>query len=691
MGFAHSLFWRDYPREGQQNSRNFPINRPRARRTFAYWNLTIRSVLLLLLGILTWTLAHPYRGIFHDANLYTLQALAHLHSDTLTQDVFLRFGSQDRFTVFSPIYATVIRNLGVDHAAALLTVISQAALFIGAWCLARAVMQAEYASLGLLLIIAVPGDYGPGRIFACVEPFLTPRMGGEALILASLAAAFSGRRYWSAGLLVAAFAIHPVMAAAGAVLLLIAYLVLPHRQLGVLFVLLTGAWLLLAWFAMPVGTWGRLDAEWFRLVAQRSPYLFLASWQLDDWGRVAVALTILIIGSVTLKSRVRLLCLASAVTVIAGLFLTGLACDVLHLTLFTQIQSWRWQWIGTLVAAAVLPFTVTENWKRGLVSRATALSLISAFVFGDNEFAIVACVAALLSLTLGHRKLREQQLIFWGSCALLILALIWRSASNLEFTDVHYMEATSPLWVRRLISFTYDGCAPAALLCLVVWTMRRTRARIFASICALAEIAVIVALAPFVWSAWSQQDFPPAQVASFTSWTNLIGPHEEVFWAESPLWTWVLLNRPNYISAAQTAGMIFSRVSALELQRRAIILGDYVEPAIFLSWSNIGSHLSLTPEALKGICGFGRVRLSSDELRSRRAARGCDGPTQTISLQASSARRSRRNIRNRCIRETLERHFLPRALSTDQRAQQLVVESMTRLVPAELADQAVPQ
>ena len=51
----------------------------------------------------------------------TLQALAHLKPDLLSNDIFLRFGSQDNYTLFSPLYAAVISLLGVEPAASLLT------------------------------------------------------------------------------------------------------------------------------------------------------------------------------------------------------------------------------------------------------------------------------------------------------------------------------------------------------------------------------------------------------------------------------------------------------------------------------------------------------------------------------------------------------------------------------------------
>jgi len=119
-------------------------------------NIRFAQLPLVLLCIAVWMLVHPYEGIFHDANLYTLQALARLHPVSLVQDVFLHFGSQDRFTLFSPAYAAAIQLLGVDHAAALLTGLSQLALVAAGWCLARSIMPARYALLGVALLLAIP-------------------------------------------------------------------------------------------------------------------------------------------------------------------------------------------------------------------------------------------------------------------------------------------------------------------------------------------------------------------------------------------------------------------------------------------------------------------------------------------------------------------------------------------------------
>src|SRR6185312_1865069 len=87
---------------------------------------------LLTLWLATWCLAHGYVGIRHDAVLYTLQALAHSSTGGLRDDVFLRFGSQDRYTIFSWIYAGFIHAFGVEAAARILTFTCQLAVLLGA-------------------------------------------------------------------------------------------------------------------------------------------------------------------------------------------------------------------------------------------------------------------------------------------------------------------------------------------------------------------------------------------------------------------------------------------------------------------------------------------------------------------------------------------------------------------------------
>jgi hypothetical protein len=134
----------------------------------------LRLFVLLLLWIATWSLSHGYDGIRHDGRLYTLQALAHARPEPLSHDVFLSFGSQDQYSVFSPLYAAVIRLVGIEHAAAILTLISQLALLVGALLLARRVASPTPALLGLSVLVAIPGMYGSFSVFRCLESLSHP-------------------------------------------------------------------------------------------------------------------------------------------------------------------------------------------------------------------------------------------------------------------------------------------------------------------------------------------------------------------------------------------------------------------------------------------------------------------------------------------------------------------------------------
>jgi hypothetical protein len=566
-----------------------------------------------LLGIATWALSHSYRGIFHDAGLYTLQALARLHPDSLAhQDVFLKFGSQDGFTIFSPIYAAASRLLGVELAGAMLTLVFQWALLAGAWILARAVMPLSMTMFGVAVLIAVPGDYGSDRIFTCIEPFLTPRMAAEALVLGSLAAALWQRKALAVSLGIAAILIHPIMAMAGACALVYLYLGKPKPRFTGAVAIVGLIALGMAALVMPPGEWGRFDAHWLALVENRSPYLFIAHWQLDDWSCAAVTLATLGVGLRVLRKRsARTLSLIALSTVLTGLALTFIACDLLHLVRLTQLQPWRWQWLGTVVAAVLLPEIVRALWQneapeqRAIDQRTTALLLISAWVFASNAYALFASTAALAALVLLQKlKPSEARWVFLGACGLGVIAVAWRLGSNLEFTEAHYLDPNIPLWIRRASSFMHDGTVPITAVSLAFWLARRRRGRTALLLLGGLASAGCVASFPQTWKSWTTREFPPQQLAGFSGFRERIPPGADVFWPESPVAVWVLLQRPSYLSVIQTSGMVFSRRGALELERRADALGGAINPSSFMGW-NAGTAMMLSQQQLKQTCATG--------------------------------------------------------------------------------------
>jgi hypothetical protein len=274
--------------------------------------------------------------------------------------------------------------------------------------------------------------------------------------------------------------------------------------------------------------------------------------------------------------------------------------------LFTQLQPWRWLWMGVVVAALLLPQILRACWQADVAGRTTAILLGASWIFAAGAFALAAALAAAASLAFMRRlKPSEARLVLWGAWGMLTIALIWRVASNLQITDAHYLDLHLPLWLRRAMSFAHDGSAPVAIIALAWWLARAARGR--TGLIALATVSVMgcALLLPRAWAAWTAREFPPPLVAQFRPWRDRIPRGAEVFWPESPVATWLLLGSPNYLSVIQTSGMVFSREGALEFRRRALALSAAVGPQAFLDWDAGGPGMNLSRQQLQQVCQTG--------------------------------------------------------------------------------------
>ena len=68
---------------------------------------------LILVLFCLWLATRPYPGYYGDARLYLLQALARLDPVAFSDDLFVRYGSQDNFSVFGGILAFAISTVGL--------------------------------------------------------------------------------------------------------------------------------------------------------------------------------------------------------------------------------------------------------------------------------------------------------------------------------------------------------------------------------------------------------------------------------------------------------------------------------------------------------------------------------------------------------------------------------------------------
>jgi len=527
------------------------------------------------LGIL-WILMHGYQGVRHDGQLYTFQAVARVQPGLLANDIYLRYGSQDNFTLFSPVYAAVIRLLGVEHAAALLTFVFQLGLIACTGLLARQLLPRRLVWLGIAFVIVIPGDYGAYHVFRTIEDFITPRMAAEALVLAGLSAMIAQRPAWTWIFLAAAALLHPLMAAAGIAFVLCAQVAMPRPRVAIAVCAAALAALVVIGFAPFTASW-RFDPVWLELV-RRKAYLFVTEWQPKEWARIAIPLTTLGIGATALESsHARTFCKAALLVAAAGILLTLIGGDWLLIVPVTQAQPWRFLWIATLLSTLLLPLIIGRCWQLGSMGRVASLLLVAMWVLRGEvyplEFAPLALLGAWAAAAGREAPRTWQRWLVGFAWIVLALSVIWKEAVLWLFAKGFPFHLDSRLLLLLGRTWSSEGSLPAVLIVAIWWLCLKGKPRAMVYPVAAASAITFCLWLPIAMGEWMWSFYTPAVYQAYAPWRALIPPGTEVFWAKGdPIPAWLLLERPSYMTVQQTGTNLFSRRAGMELERRLEVL-----------------------------------------------------------------------------------------------------------------------
>ncbi len=540
---------------------------------------TPRALLFLLLLAL-WLFSHPYQGLWGDGIFYALQALARLRPETYGKDLFFLYGSQDDFTLFSPIYAAFIRMFGLDGAMRVLLLAGHALWISAAMLLAGRLLRGFPLWLGLVLVIAMPRDYGDWTL-DYAEPFLTPRLVAEGLTLLSLTLVLQGKRLASLAVLAAVFTMHPLMALAGAAFVGL-YLACdkPRLALGV-GVLASAAVLLLGWMDVPPFSrlFSVMDAEWFQLSVVRASGVFWDEWQHKGGGtRSLLAFSLLATAAVTAKGEQRRAFLLPLVIGAAALLLFWLGTSVFHNVLLIQLQTWRWLWLTQLFSYLAAAWLVGEFWQRDRTSRLLLLGFLSAWLTLASIGGLLAVLVC--GLFIWHfRRGKAVVLPEWIASllyALPFLAAAWWLANLwLDATSSALMNTMgSPAFefglVWLMLFLSAGGGVIAVLIFLAVWRYGADR-RKPVHLAAAAGVVFLLMLSLVFWDRQGGlQRYYSHQALKNTvpSFSRVIPVGAVVYWEDDVQMTWFGLGRASYASLGQTVGLIFNRQTAMEGKRR---------------------------------------------------------------------------------------------------------------------------
>ena len=537
-----------------------------------------------------WLLGHPYWGLYHDARLYAVQALYHLHPHIFENDLFFHYGSQDQYSIFSLFYAQAITLFGLNFAVFFLTLAGQLLWFTSAAFLLSSLSSGFVHWLSLLLITVLPGFYGSEHIFSYGEPYLTPRIYAEAIALSGIGFAVKGR-WWLAGMLVFfALALHPLMTLPALLILIIYHGPVQNKWLNkktvVLVAVIFIALLTIEPFNRLLQT---MDSQWYRLSLQRSPFLEFTAWHIADWMPIIFSESVLFTAWLAAEGKLKKIFFAVLATSIIGITLNIIGVTLLKNTLLLQIQTWRWLWLLQWFTYFAFAWFAGAYWKRSECARAMILVLICAWSMRESTGALIAPLAAVAwtwHVSQGYEQ-KLPRIVWIGLYCLLLQSAVWyvlNTELNFRLTKLNYPENN---WVHAFLGSS--ASVIIAPVFLFIWHIFKNNQTLWNP--ALASIITSVAFFITIseWDKRQPVSFPRplSNSEEFAGFRRVIPENSLVYWEDNnAMNVWFLLARSSYISETQVAGIVFNRQTALEALRRTenirpVSMRDY---AITMAW-----------------------------------------------------------------------------------------------------------
>jgi len=569
------------------------------------------TVTLVLLVVIAWLSTHRYQGLSHDGMFYAGQAIFRLDPIAFARDLFFAYGSQDNFTVFSGFYAWAVVKLGLPTASAVMLAAAHVFWLAALAWLLRGVFRGRSLWLAVILVVTLPAGYGSYGLLSYGESFLTARIWAEAPSLLAVACVLRGYRVLAILAVAVAASIHPVIAFAPA--LFVFFYGFSWRQQVLLALLALCAIVGLTIAAIP--PFARLaeamDPAWLGLATVRSPFVFLDHWRLEEYHEPLFFALLLTTAAVCDVTRRRLWWVALAVLA------TGMGLALLVVfwpgVMVIQMQPWRVLWLVKVLAVAASVALWRTTWVGSPYSRILfgALVVCALTVESTGLFCAVPVVVLIIVWHTRHVAPRLPSWfgwLAWYAIALVIAEnLFWRivlSALTLDSADAALLQVT--LADRLFVLAKEAGWLgfPAALMGLY-WLLRR---EVASAKWMAAVFGLFLLYFAYHWqrtSDWQAAE-ERLQETGHADLATLIQPQHLTYWPEGHHYLWFVLHRGSYASFHQAAGLIFSRQTAIEAERRLSRLKALGFPDSRFEWvpktSSDESSASPKLESLVHVC-----------------------------------------------------------------------------------------
>lgn len=560
--------------------------------------LADRPLVLFVVLFTINALSRPYLGITHDTRLYSGQVLNHVEDGAYADDLFFRYGSQDQYSLFSRLAAPLVQVMGLPAGFFVLYLISKSLLIWGMMRLVQTLIPDKAAAvLALAFCMVVSVRYAGLQMLNVHESFLTPRMLSIALVLFALDFLVRGLPIASLAVLLAALAIHPLMAFGG---LLVwsafscwTYLG-PRVFAGVCVAGAAGAALVLAYEPFGIRLFGEMDDTWRQTILYASTFNFPSHWTNEDWRFLAIQFAI---GGVVAwkyqqldKARARFTMVLLLVTAIGTLF--AILAEQLPFALLLQGQPYRSLWILGFLHLA-FAFWLFVDWSQ---SESPWLQLAGAgmlFYLACNDALTMELICPILVWPFFILALRGMEheprdpawlphsmqmsvitgAVFWFGYKLLVLVM------NVSALNQLHPE------LRDLMDVFLRNTGPAAMLIGLAWFLVRVGPHLSGRavfVTAMIGIAIQGAFFAFPETDVYRERYSRYRAdlrdvrATIQTERGNARTLPTVYCSLGCLeYVWVDLHAQSYFDWWQAGGYMFRRDMAMEGQRRAGLVAPF--------------------------------------------------------------------------------------------------------------------
>jgi hypothetical protein len=526
---------------------------------------------LLMLATGMWCITHPYVGMFeHDARVYTLLVWHWLSPEAYARDPFFLFGSQDRFSAFTPIYATLAGFVGLPNAALTISALGGVLWLSAAALVARGLLKDRYLqAFAVLCCVMWSLNYSPnGVTFRLNEAFPTARIIAFPLGAMALGLAMHQQCWAAVALAAAASALHPLLGI-WPLALIIAQRLTDRMAISVA---LSAVALLVAMNLLGVSVLQKMDPAWESIIRSSSLDVFVGPPGIARLNETLAWLSLLLWAGRLAAAPVRRWYQLGAAIGASGFLLAQVASYFYPAILLVQAQSWRAMWIAVYLGVFALTLVLGIAW-RGPYRIWWVIGGLLLVIAGDWYGFILLGSCALLHPALGAHATSIAKCVYMHAnrFAPLLLAGMLLVVLPGYITDLAILGSSLAIDFQTGLP-VLDGLLLAGGLGLGMLLLAGLLTSRLSMGIRLAGSALILLFAAMHWD---------QRIEKYRNWENMGLPSiasplgsairrgDVVLWPESlPQRVWHELGTANYGSSDQVIGGVFSREKTFEMLRR---------------------------------------------------------------------------------------------------------------------------